>query len=247
MKQTWDACGYQRNAGFVAKLGLPALELLAPLPGERILDIGCGDGALTIEIARLGATVVGIDSSPQMIASARERGLDARVADAQALEFAGDFDAAFTNAALHWMPDSAAVLAGVHRALRPGGRFAGEFGGFGNVASIVTALGAVLRARGIAPRSIPRWYFPTPAAFGALLERSGFEVRELALIPRPTPLPTGMSGWLATFGERFFALVPEAQRAAAHDEAVELLRPALYADGAWSADYVRLRFSALRI
>jgi trans-aconitate methyltransferase len=247
VKQTWDPCGYQHNAGFVAKLGLPVLELLAPLPGERILDLGCGDGALTIEIARLGAEVVGIDSSPQMIASARERGLDARVADGQALEFTSEFDAAFTNAALHWMPDPAAVLAGVHRALRSGGRFAGEFGGFGNVASIETALGAVLRARGIARESIPRWYFPTPAAFGALLAHSGFDVRELVLIHRPTALPTGMSGWLTTFGERFFALLPEAERAAARDEAVELLRPALFADGAWSADYVRLRFSALQI
>jgi SAM-dependent methyltransferase len=244
---TWDPSAYQRNAGFVAKLGLPVLELLAPLAGERILDIGCGDGALTVEIARAGATVVGIDSSPEMIASARARGLDARVADAQALDVRGEFDAAFTNAALHWMADPPAVLGGVQRALRAGGRFVGEFGGFGNVAAIVTALRAVLRQRGIAAERIPNWYFPTPQAFGALLERSGFEVLELALIPRPTPLPTGMSGWLATFGERFFALLPASERERAHADAVELLRPALYsAEGTWSADYVRLRFAARR-
>jgi trans-aconitate methyltransferase len=246
VKQAWDPRGYQQNAGFVAKLGLPVLALLAPLPGERILDIGCGDGALTLEIARAGANVVGIDSSPQMIASARERGLDAHVVDAQALEFADEFDAAFTNAALHWMADPAAVLGGVRRALRAGGRFAGEFGGFGNVAAIVTALNAVLLRRGIAREAIPGWYFPTPAAFATLLEEAGFEVGELLLIPRPTPLPTGMSGWLATFAARFFALVPAAEREAAQAEAVELLRPALFADGAWSADYVRLRFAARR-
>ena len=246
MKQAWDPHGYQHHAGFVAKLGLPVLEWLAPLPGERILDLGCGDGALTVEIARAGASVVGIDSSPHMIASARERGLDARVTDAHALVFADEFDAAFTNAALHWMADPGAVLAGVRRALREGGRFAGELGGFGNVAAIVTALGAVLRRRGIAREDIPGWYFPTPAAFAALLESTGFAVQELALIPRPTPLPTGMSGWLVTFGARFFALLPEAERDAARAEAVELLHPALFADGAWTADYVRLRFAARR-
>jgi SAM-dependent methyltransferase len=246
VQQAWDPSGYQQNAGFVAQLGLPVLELLAPLPGERILDIGCGDGALTLEIARAGASVVGIDSSPEMIAGARERGLDARVADAQSLDFTNEFDAAFTNAALHWMARPAEVLGGVRRALRAGGRFIGEFGGFGNVAAIVTALNAVLLRRGIARDDIPGWYFPTPAAFGALLEDAGFEVRELLLIPRPTPLPTGMSGWLATFGARFFALVPAAEREAAQAEAVELLRPALYAGGAWSADYVRLRFAARR-
>jgi SAM-dependent methyltransferase len=247
MMQTWDPRGYQHNAGFVAKLGLPVLESLAPRAGERILDIGCGDGALTVEIARAGASVVGIDSSPEMVASARERGLDARVCDATELAFADEFDAAFTNAALHWMADPPAVLAGVHRALRADGRFAGEFGGFGNVAAIVTALGAVLRGRGIAPERIPVWYFPTPDAFRALLERSGFTVREIALIPRPTPLPTGMGGWLATFGARFFALLPEAERERACAETVELLRPALCAaDGSWSADYVRLRFAAKR-
>lgn len=246
--QTWDPRGYQENAGFVARLGLPVLDLLAPRPGERILDVGCGDGALTVEILRAGAIVTGIDSSPAMVAAARERGLDARVADANALTFRDEFDAAFTNAALHWMADPPKVLAGVHAALRAGGRFAGEFGGFGNVASIVTALRAVLRARGVAADAIPRWYFPTAGEFAALLERSAFEVRQIALIPRPTPLPTGMHGWLATFGERFFALLPESERERACAETVELLRPALCADdGAWSADYVRLRFAARRI
>ena len=82
--QTWDPERYARTARFVADLGAPVVELLDPKPGERILDLGCGDGALTEKLAALGCDVVGVDGSPEQVAAARERGLDARVMDGEA-------------------------------------------------------------------------------------------------------------------------------------------------------------------
>ncbi len=121
MQQTWDASLYAGNGRFVALLAGSLVEALQPQAGERILDLGCGDGFLTRQIAESGATMVGVDSSPQMIAAAKERGVDARYASGEALPFEREFDAVFSNAALHWMSDQDAVLEGVYRALRPGG------------------------------------------------------------------------------------------------------------------------------
>jgi SAM-dependent methyltransferase len=245
--QTWSPERYARNARFVADLGEPVLDLLDPRPDERILDLGCGDGVLTARIAERGARVLGVDSSPELLAAARERGITVQLVDGQRLTFAGEFDAVFSNAAIHWMRDHDAVIAGVYRALRPGGRFVAELGGHGNVAAIVVALGAVLARRGGDARARSPWTFPSPEHFRTQLEAAGFTVETIALHPRPTPLPTDMHGWLATFGDAFFAGMERAERDAAVDEAVALLEPALRdADGRWTADYVRLRFRAVR-
>ncbi len=244
-KQHWDADVYRRHADFVPALGRPVLDLLAPKTGERILDLGCGDGTLSVEIAAAGAAVVGIDNSHSMVARAQSRGIDAHVADGQALGFEHEFDAVFSNAALHWMRDADAVLAGVVRALKPDGRFVGEFGGHGNVAAVKVALSAVLERRGTDPRAHLVWYFPTAEAYRERLEAHGFAVSTTELIPRPTPLPTDMAGWLDTFAGPMLSALPESERTAARDEAVALLAPALCDDrGRWTADYVRLRFAA---
>ena len=239
----WSATEYDRNARFVSDLGAPVLNLLNPQPGERILDLGCGDGVLTARLVELGAIVTGVDSSADMLAKAQERGLDVHLMDGERLEFTAAFDAVFSNAALHWIRGADAVIAGVRRALRPGGRFVGEFGGFGNVAAIRVALHAVLRHRGL-PVSDP-WFYPSVAEYQAKLEAHGFQVTSIELIPRPTPLPTGMPGWLDTFAVPFWRALPPSTRDEVRDEVVELLRPAL-CDGAgnWIADYVRLRFAA---
>ena len=243
--QHWDPQRYNRNAGFVAELGAPLIDLLDPRPGERILDLGCGEGALTAKLLDAGAAVVGIDASPEQVAAARERGLDARVMNAEALDFDAAFDAVLSNAALHWMLDPDAVLRGVARALKPGGRFVAEMGGAGNVAAIVAALFAVLEARGLDPRSAFPWYFPTPEDYQGRLEAAGFAVSSIALIPRPTPLPGEMGGWLETFAESFLKQVPAGERPGLIAEVTETLRPQLCdAEGRWSADYVRLRFAA---
>src|SRR6266851_4421151 len=159
--QRWDPGRYQQHAGFVAVLGAPLFDMLGPKPGERILDLGCGDGALTEKIAAV-ATVVAVDASADQIKAARARGLDARVMDGSALAFEIEFDAVFSNAALHWMRDPDAVIAGVWRALKPGGRFVGECGGAGNVATVRGALVAVLARRGIDGDAASPWYFSRP-------------------------------------------------------------------------------------
>ena len=246
--QVWRPDSYERNAGFVADLGAPALELLAPQPGEVILDLGCGDGRLTAEIAARGAEVVGIDSSPALLAAASARGLKVIEADGHDLPFDGFFDAVFSNAALHWMTRPDAVIAGVHRSLKPAGRFVGEFGGHGNVAAIVTALLAVLARRGIDGRRRHPWYYPTVDEYAERLTAGSFAVRSIALIPRPTPLPTAMTGWLDTFAGPFFADFSPNDRSVAVAEVLDLLAPSLRdAAGRWTADYVRLRFAAEKV
>jgi len=246
-RQHWSAERYAETAHFVPALGAPVLELLAPLPGERILDLGCGDGVLTEKIVAAGATVVAVDAGPDMIAAARARGIDARVMDGQKLAFTGGFDAVFSNAALHWMRDQEAVLAGVHRALKPRGRFVAEMGGHNNTAAIIVALSAVLGRRGLDVHRLSPWYFPSADAYRRKLEDAGFTVEEIVIVPRPTILPTGVEAWLDTFAEDFLGAVPEPDRLHARFEVADLLRPVLMDEtGTWIADYVRLRFRAIR-
>jgi len=246
-RQHWSAQRYAETAHFVPALGAPVLELLAPLPGEHILDLGCGDGVLTEKIAAAGAVVVAVDAAPDMVAAARARGLDARVVAGQNLKFDGEFDAVFSNAALHWMRPPEAVLAGVHRALKPSGRFVGEMGGHNNTAAIMVAIRAVLARRGLDAQRLSPWWFPSAAAYRAKLEAAGFAVDEIAIVPRPTPLSAGLEAWLDIFTEDFFGTLPPAERAPARGEIVDLLRPILMDEsGAWIADYVRLRFRAIR-
>ncbi len=181
--QDWSAERYARNARFVAELGEPVVDWLDPRVSERVLDIGCGDGALTASIVARGADVVGIDSSSSLVRAAIARGIDARVIDVYSLSFHEEFDAAFSNAALHWMSEPDLALSNVARALRPGGRFVGEMGAHGNVAAISTAILAVLGARGIDGAARWPWYFPTPAEYAERLETHGFVVQRMELIP----------------------------------------------------------------
>ena len=245
-RQNWRADCYSEHAHFVPMLGQPVLELLKPSLGERILDLGCGDGVLTEKIAASSAAVVGIDGAPEMVNAAKSRGLDARVMDGMNLRFNCEFDAVFSNAALHWMKsDPDAVIAGVARALKPGGRFVAEMGGHGCIAAITVAIVAVMARHGIDAKPIIPWYFPTADDYRARLVRGGFVVDYIELIPRPTPLPTNMAGWIEVFAASFFLYLPVEQREAARNEVIEMLRLVLCDEqGRWTGDYIRLRFAA---
>jgi len=246
--QRWQADDYAVKGRFVSELARPVVDLLAPRKGERILDLGCGDGVLTEAIAAYGADVLGADLSEELLSAAVAKGLKVQKVDGHALPFADEFDAVFTNAALHWMRRPELVIAGIHRALRPRGRFVGEFGGHGNVAAIATAMRAVGALHGGDPDKVAPWFFPSVAEYSRLLEQGGFAVKSIMLVPRPTPLEIGMKGWLETFGRSFFEQFEEPERERIFAEVIELLRPSLCdTDGVWTADHIRLRFAAERV
>jgi len=244
--QTWDPEGYARNARFVAELGQGVVDLLAPQRGERILDLGCGDGYLTARLAALGCDVLGVDASAAQVEAARRLGVKAEVVDALFLDFESEFDAVFSNATLHWVKDPDRAIANVFRALKPGGRFVAEFGGAGGLARIREALADALARRGLDFAALDPWYFPTALEYRGRLEGAGFRVDTIVLFPRPTPLPGEMLGWLETFARSFTAALAPEERPAFLAEVQEALRPHLFAEGRWTADYVRLRFRAQR-
>ena len=233
----WDPAEYARVGAFVAELGRAALDLLDPKPGERILDVGCGDGVLTKRIAERGAQVTGIDASLEMIHAAHENGVDALVVDAADMHFDAEFDAAFSNAALHWMLDKSAVAAGIFRSVKRGGRFAGEMGGEGNLTRLREALDEELVIRGYAPPTEASNWYASAEEFADVYEAAGFVQIDARLIDRPTPLDHGVAAWVTTFRRGWLerAGVPEAERGAIGAAVAERV-------GSNVADYVRLRF-----
>ena len=247
MTQAWDAETYAQNGAFVHELAGGVLEWLAANSGEHILDVGCGDGQLSVRVAASGAVVQGVDASPAMVAAARALGVAAELGSAEALPFEdASFDAVFSNAALHWVSDQEGMMREVRRVLRPGGRFVAEMGGHGNIAAIRVALMAVLARHGFADREDGVNYYPTAEAYTRRLNSHGFRVQRIALIPRPTPLAAGgMAGWLRTFRSGVLAELPESIREPVVEETAALLAPVLRdEEGHWVADYVRLRFVA---
>lgn len=247
MTQTWDPQAYNQNGAFVHGLAGGVLEWLAPQPGERILDLGCGDGQLTVRLADSGAIVRGFDTSPQMAAAARSRGLAVDEGSAEHMPYQdAAFDAVFSNAVLHWIRDQDAMLAEVRRVLKPGARFVAEMGALGNIAAIRVALMAVASRHGFDGREDNVNYYPTPGEYTQRLERNSFRVDRIELIPRPTRLAEGgMAGWIRTFRRGVLETLPEPIRDQVVEEAVALLAPVLRdSEGNWTADYVRLRFVA---
>lgn len=243
---SWDPDSYSQNARFVSELGEPLIELLEPRPDEIILDLGCGDGALTEKIQKAGSFVAGIDASRPFVAAAHARGLNVILMDGHRLALRRRFDAVFSNAALHWMTRPELVLEGVAHCLKPDGRFVGEFGGRGNVATIRAALHEGLHKRGVDPWSVDPWYYPSVEEFSELLRCFGFTVDIIDLIPRPTKLPGEITAWLELFAQPFTKALPAPEHGGYLTEVRDELQPKLRdRDGIWLADYVRLRFRAL--
>ena len=233
----WNAGDYARVGAFVAELGGAALDLLNPQPRERILDIGCGEGTLTRRITERGATVLGIDNSPEMIAAARAKGVDALLLAAEDMQFFAEFDAAFSNATLHWVLEKEQAARAIFRALKPGGRFAGEMGGEGNLRKLRDALDEELVIRGyVPPVEASNWY-ASPDEFARVYEAAGFDQIDARLIERPTTIEHGVAEWVATFRRGWLdrAAVPERERAEIGAKVADRV-------GSSVADYVRLRF-----
>ncbi len=250
--QHWNAELYQGSHSCIWQYGRDLLQLLAPQPGERILDAGCGTGQLANEIAASGADVIGVDASPEMIAAARTNFPQLRfeLRDVTALSFEDEFDAVFSNAVLHWISDQRSAVASIQRALKPGGRFVFEMGGYGNLREILRALYQALREIGIEkPDTLCPWTFPSIGDYAQLLESQGLRVQYAVLFDRPTPLESGGEGlvnWLAMFGG--FALQPltENQRNHVARRVEEIAQPKLFHDGRWVADYKRLRMLCVK-
>jgi SAM-dependent methyltransferase len=233
----WDAADYARVGGFVAELGVAALDLLDPKPGERILDVGCGDGTLTRKIIERGATVLGVDNSSEMIAAARAKGVDALQLPAEDMQFFAEFDAAFSNATLHWVLQREQAARVIFRALRGGGRFAGEMGGEGNLEKLREALDEELIIRGYAPPVEASNWYASPDEFAVVYEAAGFRQIDARLIERPTPIEHGVAEWVTTFRRGWLdrARVPDNERAEIGAAVADRV-------GSNVADYVRLRF-----
>jgi trans-aconitate methyltransferase len=286
MTNQWNAAEYDAKHAFVYEKAKGLVELLAPKPGERILDLGCGTGALTAEIATRGAEVMGVDRSEEMIAQARKKFpalqfevLDARQlrvnlgqVDARRWSATGDkadgagktnkadrveearevgrlgFDAVFSNAVLHWIPEAAEVIAGVAQVLKPGGRFVAEFGGKGNIQKLAAGFQRAFAALGMRPPAgVSPWFYPSVAEYAGLLEKHGLEVREASLFDRPTALEEGEHGlenWIRVFRQTFVEKMGEAKAQRWIREVERQCRDEQFHDGSWVLDYRRLRIAA---
>ena len=245
--QSWDVSQYRESAGFVPQLGTPVIELLAPKATEKILDLGCGDGKLTLAIQQYGCQVLGIDSSREMVDAARKLGLQAQVLSGESLNFHQEFDGVFSNAALHWMLNTEQVVQGVYQALKPQGRFVGEFGGKGNIQHLVTVMSAIFQDYPELGKFKNPWYFPSVEAYSEILIKAGFTIEYIKLIPRPTLLSDGITQWLKIFANGITRDLSNRQQKMFFQEAEKRLYPLIFSESqGWVADYVRLRFKAVK-
>ncbi|MBS4177450.1 methyltransferase domain-containing protein [Lederbergia citrea] len=250
-KNTWDSALYDEKINFVSQLGKGVVDLLDPQKGERILDLGCGTGDLTNEIAKSGAIPLGIDLSEQMIETAKVKFPDIEFSVENAVSFKSSqkFDAVFSNAALHWMKQAAEVAETIWEVLNPGGRFVAEFGGKGNVATIIRGVDVALAKKGISAEDRNPWYYPSIGEYSSLLENQGFRVTYALHFDRLTPLNDGENGlkhWLDMFSDDFFYDFNSAEKLAMYEKIMADLKPELYKDGTWYADYKRIRVVAVK-
>ena len=246
VSQHWEKEKYEKNARFVSDYGEELIEWLNPQKNEYILDLGCGDGVLTKKISEYGCKVLGLDGSQKFVEAAGKLGINAVQGDAQNMNFGNEFDAIFSNAALHWMTDYDGVLKSVSKALKKGGRFVVEMGCKGNVETIENAIFEIAEKHNLKAKKC--WFFPTPEEEKESLERYGLKVKRMTSFSRPTLLPTGIKGWLQTFSAPAFVNIPKEMQEKLIDEIAEKVENELEKNenGQILADYVRLRFEAVK-
>jgi trans-aconitate methyltransferase len=245
----WNADLYKNNYAFVHQYGNSLIEWLQPQAGEQILDLGCGTGELTAKLAATGAQVTGLDSSAAMIENARKNfpQLTFVVANAASFSLPEQFDAVFSNAALHWMPEKEQVAARMYQHLKPGGRLVLEMGAKGNVGSLLQALEKAMQQHGYQYR--PCWYFPSVGEYTSILEQYGFRVHQVHYFDRATELAdpeNGIIDWFNMFGGHFFENIPGEARTAILQQVQQELKASCFRNGRWYADYVRLRVAAVK-
>lgn len=245
----WDSKLYDKQHHFVSDYGADVLQWLAPKNGEQILDVGCGTGQLAAQIVESGATVLGVDASPEMIKSAKAAypKLKFEVIDATELPYSEEFDAIFSNATFHWIENQQALIEGLFRSLKPGGRLVSEFGGKGNIKSITDAIMAAAKKLNLADKiKTDFWFFPSISKYATLLESEGFEIEQMWLFDRPTPIKgeDGMYNWINQFAQHAFGAINREEAERIKNLAVEILKPNYFIKGDWLADYKRLRLKA---
>jgi trans-aconitate 2-methyltransferase len=248
----WNSLLYQEKHAFIWQYGENLLQILNPQPNERILDLGCGTGQLTAKIAQAGAEVIGIDRAPEMIEQAQLNypQLHFQVADAKNFHLSQPVDAVFSNAVLHWIPQTDAVITSIRESLKNGGRFVAEFGGKGNIESIVKALYEALEKIGVETASnFNPWYFPSIGEYASKLEKQNFEVTYSYLFSRSTLLQdkdAGLANWIEMFGGSFFKGLSEEEKIMVIQNVEKQLKPKLYQEGNWFADYKRIQVKAIK-
>ena len=247
----WDSKLYNEQHRFVSDYGADVLQWLDAKAGEHILDVGCGTGDLAAKIQEIGATVSGVDASADMIELAKQTypTIQFEQKDAAALDYNREFDAVFSNATFHWIENQRGLLRGIYKSLKHGGRLVAEFGGKGNIKSIIDAIESAAKQLGLEHRVISNfWFFPSIAHYSNLLEASGFEAEQIWLFDRPTQLvgEDGMLKWINQFAQHAFVNLNEEEAKVVTDLAVSILKPTNYRNGEWNADYRRLRIKALK-
>jgi 2-isopropylmalate synthase len=245
-ENSWNASEYTKHASFVSNLALPVVDLLAPSEGEEVLDLGCGEGTLALEIQKSGAKVTGVDLSHEMVKSARAKGIDAMVMSVTEMEFKSRFDAVFSNAVLHWVKECETAVRNIYEALKPNGRFVAEFGGSGNCKIVVDAMKEVFKNHLEFGAFEDPWYFPSVEEYSKVLELCGFSVEYCELIPRPTPVDD-IANWLDLFANGVTAHLSREEFAMFKEEVSRVTKQKLYDENnGWHVDYVRLRVKAIK-
>ena len=243
----WNATKYNKHADYVSNLAMPVIDLLNPKENEKILDLGCGEGTLAVEIKKFNTNVIALDLSEDMVLKAREKGIEAYVMSATDLAFKNDFDAVFSNAVLHWVKDSNTAINKIYAALKDKGRFIAEFGGYGNIKYLTDAMQEVFNNNPQYGKFINPWYFPKDTEYKELLESNGFKVEYIEIIPRPTRIDDILN-WLAVFANGIISHLSNEEQENFKKEVSKILKPKIYTKkNGWTADYVRLRLKAIKV